>query len=144
MTTIAEINKDILEAKKMVTEVELCIGKCEEQTVLTNKLIDTENLLTYCLSRLENTILLPCKVGDTVYTNTAMQGWYMRKKDRPYAAKIVFIGINGVDNIMNVVFENDNMLSFPFSQLGKSVFFTREEAEQALKERSDNNDNCKN
>ena len=87
------------------------------------------------MSRLENAIVPPCKVGDTVYTNTSMQGWYMRKKDRPYKAKIVFIGVNGVDNFMNVVFENDNMLQFNFSQIGKTVFLTREESEKALAER---------
>lgn len=23
---------------------------------------------------------LPCKIGDTLYTNVSVQGWYMRKK----------------------------------------------------------------
>lgn len=78
---------------------------------------------------------LPCKVGDTVYTNDCMQGWYMRQKDRPYKTTVVYIGINGKDNYMNVVFKNDNMLSFSFSNIGKRVFLTREEAEKALKER---------
>ncbi len=77
---------------------------------------------------------LPCAVGDTVYTNISMQGWYFRKEDRPYKAKIVFIGINGVDNIINVDFENGRMLQFKFSDIGKTVFLTQEEAESALKE----------
>lgn len=76
---------------------------------------------------------LPCAVGDTVYTNTAMQGWYLRKENRPYEAKVVFIGINGVDNFMNVEFEGGMMLQFNFSRIGKEVFLTREEAEAALK-----------
>lgn len=78
-------------------------------------------------------IVPPCKVGDTVYTNISVQGWYMRKKNRPYKAKIVFIGVNNVDNFMNVVFDNDNMLQFNFSQIGKTVFLTKEEAVQKLK-----------
>ena len=78
---------------------------------------------------------LPCKVGDTVYTNDCMQGWYMRQKDRPYKTTVVYIGINGKDDYMNVVFKNDNMLSFSFSDIGKRVFLTSEEAEKALKER---------
>ena len=82
---------------------------------------------------------LPCKVGDVVYTNLSMSGWYMRIADRPYKATIVYIGINGVDNYMNVVLKNDNMLSFKFSDIGKSVFLTREEAEAALEE-CENND----
>ena len=73
-----------------------------------------------------------CDIGDTVYTNMCMQGWYFREKDKPYEAKIVFIGLNGVDNFMNVDFGNGHMLQFPFSQIGKTVFLTREEA---LKER---------
>ena len=47
---------------------------------------------------------LPCDIGDMVYTNCRMQGWYFREKDKPYKAKIVFIGLNVVDNFMNVDF----------------------------------------
>ena len=71
---------------------------------------------------------LPCDIGDTVYTNCRMQGWYFREKDKPYKAKIVFIGLNGVDNFMNVDFGNGHMLQFPFSQIGKTVFLSEEEA----------------
>ena len=74
---------------------------------------------------------LPCDVGNTVYTNCRMQGWYFREKDKPYKAKIVFIGLNGVDNFMNVDLGNGHMLQFPFSQIGKTVFLTREEALKA-------------
>ena len=86
---------------------------------------------------LENGVIVPpVKVGDIVYTNRSMSGWYMKLKDRPYEARVVFIGINGKDNFMNVVFlKNDNMLSFKFSEIGKTVFLTREEAENSLKER---------
>lgn len=71
---------------------------------------------------------LPCDIGDTVYTNCRMQGWYFREKDKPYKAEIVFIGLNGVDNFMNVDFGDGHMLQFPFSQIGKTVFLTEEEA----------------
>jgi hypothetical protein len=77
---------------------------------------------------------LPCDIGQEVYTNMSMQGWYMRKKDRPYKAKVVFIGINGVDDFMNVKLENDGMLQFPFSQIGKLVFLTPEDARKDLEE----------
>lgn len=77
---------------------------------------------------------LPCAVGDTVYTNHSVQGWYFRKENRPYETKVVFIGINGVDNYMNVDFGNGHMFQFNFSDIGKTVFPTREEAEAALKE----------
>lgn len=78
---------------------------------------------------------LPCAVGDSVYTNTSMQGWYFRKKDRPYKAKVVFIGINGTGNYINVDFGNGRMLSFRFSDSGKNVFLDREEAKTALEKR---------
>lgn len=75
----------------------------------------------------------PCAVGDTVYTNCSTQGWYFRKEDRPYAAKIVFIGLNGIDDYINIDFGDGHMLQFKFSDIGKAVFLTREEAEAALK-----------
>lgn len=78
---------------------------------------------------------LLCGVGDTVYTNVRVVGWYMREKNKPYKAEIAFIGINGKDNFVNVVFENGNMLQFKFSDFGKTVFFTMEEAEKKLRNR---------
>ena len=94
---------------------------------------DNDVLADYLLDN--GVIVPPVKVGDIVYTNRSMQGWYMKLKDRPYEARVVFVGINGKDNFMNVAFlKNDNMLSFKFSEIGKTVFLTREDAEKALKE----------
>lgn len=78
-------------------------------------------------------IVPPCKVGQTVYTNFAMQGWYYRDKDRPYSAKIVFMGLNNSEEmgggLINVLFKkNGNMMQFNFSDIGKTVFLTKEEA----------------
>ena len=86
---------------------------------------------------LENGVIVPpVKIGDTVYTNCSMQGWYLRSKDRPYKAKVVYMGINGTKNYMNVVYEKgEYMLSFDFDKIGKTVFLTREEAKKALAER---------
>lgn len=82
-------------------------------------------------------VVLPCKVGDTVYTNIAMSGWYLRSKKRPYSAKVVFIGINADDGMgggmINVTYDKgDYMNQFCFSDFGKTVFFNREEAEAAV------------
>lgn len=77
---------------------------------------------------------LPFAVGDTVYTNQSMSGWYMQKKKRPYEAKIVFIGINGIDDIFNVELGEGKMLGFRFSDIGKTVFLNREAAEAKLAE----------
>lgn len=81
-----------------------------------------------------NVIVLPCKVGDTVYTNTSIRGWYMRKKDRPYEARVLFTGLNGSDGFINVELKDGCELQFNFSQIGKDVFLTYEAAEKALKE----------
>lgn len=77
---------------------------------------------------------LPCAVGDTVWTNSSMQGWYFRKKDKPYKATVVFVGINGTENFMYVDFGNGHILQFNFSDIGKRVFLTEEEAQKALEE----------
>lgn len=81
---------------------------------------------------MDRLIELPCAVGDTMYTNQSMSGWYMQKKKRPYEAKIVFIGINGIDDIFNVELGEGKMLGFRFSDIGKTVFLNREAAEAKL------------
>lgn len=80
---------------------------------------------------------LPCAVGDTLYVNNVMQGWRFRcfkKEDRPYEVKVIFIGLSGADNCMHVVFSNGCIFQFWFSDIGKTIFLTKEEAESALKE----------
>ena len=81
--------------------------------------------------------VIPVKVGDTVYTNFAMRGWYFRDKDRPYSARVCFIGLNDSEEmgggLFNVVYgRHNNMMQFSFSDIGKSVFLTKEEAEAHL------------
>lgn len=100
-----------------------------ELSIAINKLAEYEDAEEQGLL-----IRLPCKVGDVVYTNMRASGWYKREKNKPYKANVAFIGINGKDNFMNVVFENDNVLQFLLSDIGKTVFLTREEAEVALAE----------
>ena len=51
-----EIRADMLKVKNMISEVEIIIGKREGETELVNKLIDAQNLITYCMSRLENAL----------------------------------------------------------------------------------------
>lgn len=86
--------------------------------------------------------VLPCKVGDTVWTNFAMSGWYFRGKDKPYSARVAFVGLNDSDKmgsgLINVVYgKHDHMMQFSFSEIGKTVFLTREEAEAALKKEAE-------
>lgn len=124
------------------------VSKAREKCNLTNccdcEYRDAEPL-TNCYSYLiadqlleSGVIVPPVKVGDMVYTNISMQGWYYRTKDRPYTGRIVFIGVNDSEEMgcgyINVLYDKDqNMLQFRISDIGKTVFLTREEAEQALK-----------
>lgn len=79
-------------------------------------------------------IRLLCKVGDTLYTNQMVQGWYLREANRPFPVDVCFIGINGQDNFFNVDYRCGYMSEFKFSDIGKTIFFTKEESEQVLKE----------
>jgi hypothetical protein len=79
-------------------------------------------------------------IGQTVYTNLAMQGWYLRAKDCPYEAEVVFIGLNNSEKdgggFFNVSYRGKVgcMMQFNFSDIGKTVFLTNVEAEKDLKE----------
>lgn len=98
----------------------------------------SENIADYLLAK--GVVAPPCKIGDTVYTNISMQGWYFRSKNRPYSAKVVFIGLNDSKEMgygfINVLYNDRTgcMYQFNFADIGKFVFLTREKAEQALKE----------
>ena len=130
MATIAEINKDILKAKKMVSEVELYIGKREGETEFVNKLINAENLLTYCLSRLENAILPPCKVGDTVYVLS-------KDKKEILGYRIISVILyDGVPTLYSAEYRENNVKfyveDFTEFNIGETVFLTRGDAERKL------------
>ena len=111
---------------------EPCLGKgCKKKGCLLKYAV-VEKLAKYeDLEEQGKLIKLPCAVGDILYTNFAVQGWYFREKNKPYEIKVVFIGINGVDNFINVAYKNDNMWQFSFSDIGKRIFLTREEAEKS-------------
>ena len=87
------------------------------------------------IKQLGSTVTLPISVGEILYTNLSMQGWYFKVKDAPYKVIVKFIGLNdgsGDDGggIFNVEYElRGYMLQFNFSDIGKRIFFTREEAE---------------
>ena len=81
---------------------------------------------------------LPVTIGQTVYTNHSMQGWYCRSSNRPYEAEVVYIGLNNCEEsgggYINISFKGKKgcMLSFTFKEIGITWFLTKEEAEQAL------------
>ena len=72
----------------------------------------TDYLADYLLAN--GIIVLPCKVGDTVYQIDA---------ERVFESKVKAI-----------VYDTEN-IAFDERAIGKTVFLTREEAEKALKER---------
>lgn len=114
----------------------LCLSRTtqgEKITTILKKLADYEDLEEQGML-----IKLPCKVGDILWTNHRMQGWYFRSKDAPYRVQVAFIGLNDSEEmgggLFNVCYENHGyMMQFNFSDIGKTVFLIREEAEEALK-----------
>lgn len=82
-------------------------------------------------------IVLPCKVGDTVWTNISIRGDRYRLSDRPYPIKVVFFGNGGKKRFFHVEYSNGRVFPFDESAIGKRVFLTREEAERALEGKSD-------
>ena len=82
-------------------------------------------------------LVLPCKVGDTVWTNIAIVGDRYKSADRPYPVEVVFIGMGEDKGFFHVQYSNGRVFPFDFDKFGKTVFLTREEAEAALKKREE-------
>lgn len=139
-----ELRRHISECRKRINTINKFVSgnsdadkeKCEENIAVLAYVINAlEEYQRYeALKEQGKLMKLPCAVGDTVYTNCSMQGWYFRQKNRPYVAKIVFIGLNGIDNYINIDFGDGHMLQFKFRDIGRTVFLSRKEAEAALKE----------
>lgn len=96
-------------------------------------------LEAYRAAEQDGTLLRPpCKVGDTVWANFSISGSYLKRKNRPYACTVIFIGLNQSDSggYINVQYNgSDYQFSFDFDQIGKTVFLT---LEAALKEQEGN------
>lgn len=89
-----------------------------------NELSDTGDIADHLI---ENGVIVPpCKVGDTVWVDDFMWGLIPCKVDRPYHC---VCGENG-----SCTFE----MSFTDDDIGKTVFLTKEDAEQKLKGGADN------
>lgn len=74
---------------------------------------------------------LPCKIGATVYVKMQFGG-YAEGKVRDYS---YFISCGFCVVVTSEKFDKQHI---PFSEFGKTVFLTPEEAERALKERENN------
>jgi hypothetical protein len=92
------------------------------------KSIPLDRLEAICTAEMDGRlVVLPCKVGDTVYLLDDGYG-------NPVEAETDYwmTGENGL--IGSVVFGTGQRMKFIDRRIGKTVFLTREEAEAALKE----------
>ena len=79
-------------------------------------------------------VVLPCKVGDTVYTNNRVLGADNAIHDEICTRRIKGYGGNALNKVWLIVSGDYCNLSIFPSEFGKTVFFTREEAERAMAE----------
>ena len=94
--------------------------------------IMTQNVADFLLQK--GVIVPPCKVGQTVYKVVND-----KRVKKPYKCKVIGFWYSEDEHCNNVhlvryingVF--DCSFSVPFTDFGKTVFLTKEEAEQALK-----------
>lgn len=94
----------------------------------------TEYLADYLLEH--GVIVPPCKVGDTVWL---IENVFNGEKVTQVIAHRMIEGIRGNQlNPIWLVSKDPYELRFHPTDFGKTVFLTREEAEQALKERENN------
>lgn len=100
----------------------------------------TEQVADYLMSN--NVVVLPCKVGDTVHSFSADFGVVL-----PYLVGTLNIGYMGKSGVYYSYEANchdpetDELLDeidFESEDIDKTVFLTREDAENALKERKEN------
>ena len=105
-----------------------------------NGALNCSKLADYLLEH--GVIVLPCKVGDTVYSYCETFGVIL-----PYFVESVIICYYDKNEIVYQYeanchnSEEDELLDdmdFEIDDIGKTVFLTREEAERALKERENN------
>lgn len=70
-------------------------------------------------------VVLPCKLGDKIYR---IQKYFNDATLRSeIKVKACIVGSVSIDSMMT-----DDMVFLPFDRIGKTVFFTREDAEKAL------------
>jgi len=125
---------ELLDNMPSVTDIEID----EEGNIIPNRILDkTEDLADYLLDN--GVIVPPCKVGDTVYCIVGHE-----TRDHWLVHEIIELQVCNIETDSNNTlwfdtFEpmgegtNDRMLNE--LDIGVDLFFTRKEAEQALKER---------
>ena len=99
--------------------------------------------LEHCIGdRLADSILadgwirLPCKVGDTVYVISR----YYTGTWQIYSCTVEYITHYKSNGFINAIFSKDINFGVNITEFGKTVFLTKEQAEQKLKEMRVEND----
>ena len=117
-----------------MTDIERLIDLIREAKKHTkNANSDLERNMIFAEYLLEHGVIVPpCKVGDRVY----------RPSDCLGVVQFVIISFNIYESEMFFTDDSENIIYLP--DIGKTVFLTREEAEQALKERENNGQNKRN
>lgn len=106
-------------------------------------LVDLETINNTPISRLVElaeagkdgrVVVLPCKVGDTVYTNNRVLGADNAMHDEICTRRIKGYGGNALNKVWLIA--NGDYCDFSIfpSEVGKTVFLTHEEAERAMEE----------
>lgn len=115
-----------------MTERERLIDLLLEWGNKENDGVRAESIADYLL---ENGVIVPpCKIGDTVYY-ICPQSTIVLTKGVIYAAKVVRIVVLNIGTALDIQIYEKGVTEIPsVSDFGKTVFLTREEAEQALKE----------
>ena len=123
---LTEENKQFrYEQRKLIEENERLHASCTELTRKCASLTEENERL-----RAENIVMLPCKAGDTVYF-----AYKYKDYGKVFDAKVVSVEYFEEDDIyLHVLHYNGYKEPIPSTKyLGKEVFLTREEAEEALK-----------
>lgn len=120
--------------KDICDDIECNCSKCELEKVL-------EKLATYeDLEEQGLLVRLPCKVGDTVWDNDF--GYPVSYEINAFSYGYCDSYVEpDIENEIIFYYENYNGSitgAFPMSELGKTVFLTREEAEKKLEEMKKN------
>lgn len=82
-------------------------------------------------------VVLPCKVGDTIYTHNRVLGTDNAMHDEICTRRIKGYGGNALNKVWLMASGDYCDFSVFPSEFGKTVFFTREEAERAMEGRKD-------
>lgn len=107
-----------------------------ENTQLRIKLAVQEQMQEFAKAKADGRlVVLPCKVGDTVYvdTRTFRYGEYVPKRHaEAVVTSVVFSSRRYIKfRIFSPYVNANKIFKYPLSSFGKTVFLTREEAEKA-------------